>query len=51
MSCTTDAYYQVSTQSISFVESNTVSITPDLTCSFSSPSTSFSTSKLNIWVY
>ena len=44
-STTTKAYYQVSTQSISFVESNTVSVTPNLTCSFSPPSTSFSISK------
>ena len=33
--CTSDMYYQIVTQSLSVVESNTVSITADLPCSFS----------------
>ena len=33
--CTSDMYYQIVTQSLSVVESNTVSITADLSCSFS----------------
>ena len=33
--CTSDIFYQIVTQSLSVVESNTVSITADLSCSFS----------------
>ena len=53
---TSDMYYQIVTQSLSVVESNTVSITADLPCSFSGSTSiiystsSYKSSSVPLWV-